>query len=274
MHLLASIPSPGSNAIHIGSLQLRAYGLMIALGVLAAVKVASDRFEKLGVGTADDMANIATWAVPTGVIGARAYHVITDWQLFRDDPMRMFKIWEGGLGIPGGLLVGLAVGAWRAKVRTGGIAPALTAVTPAIPLAQAIARVGNWWNQELFGTPTTLPWALEIDPEHRPERYANDATFHPAFLYESLWNLALFGFLLWVERRVHLRPGRLFCVYLMGYSFARFFIERIRVDPANTLAGLRVNEWMAIIVFSGAAGFLLLDRRKSSGAEPLDQLSL
>jgi prolipoprotein diacylglyceryl transferase len=262
VYLLASIPSPGSNAIHIGSLQLRAYGLMIALGVLAAVWLTQKRFVQLGVGTAEDVAHIATWAVPAGVIGARAYHVMTDWNLFSDDPLRALRIWEGGLGIPGGLLAGVGVGLWRAKARVGSLGPVLTAGAPALPLAQAIGRLGNWWNQELFGRPTTLPWALEIDSEHRPTRYADVSTFHPTFLYESLWNAALCGALILIGRRFGLRPGRLFAIYLCGYSFARFFIEGLRVDPAKSLGGLRLNQWTALVVFAAAGGFLVVDRMR------------
>jgi prolipoprotein diacylglyceryl transferase len=269
VHLLASIPSPGSNAIHIGSLQLRAYGLMIAFGVLAAVWLAQKRFVQLGVGTAEDVAHIATWAVPAGVIGARAYHVITDWNLFSDDPLRALRIWEGGLGIPGGLLAGVLVGLWRTKIRVGRLGPALTAGAPAIPLAQAIGRLGNWWNQELFGRPTTLPWGLEIDVQHRPARYADVATFHPTFLYECLWNAALCVALIVIGKRFALRPGRLFALYLCGYSLARFFIEGLRVDPAKSFGGLRLNQWTALVVFTSAFGFLVVDRLRHGPYRPL-----
>lgn len=257
MHLLAAIPSPGSNSIHLGPLQLRAYGLMIALGVLAAVWLAGKRFEAMKIGTRDDVSAIAMWGVPAGVIGARLYHVATDWELFRDDPVDIVKIWKGGLGIWGGIAAGVVFGLWQAKRRTGTVGLALTAVTPALPLAQAIGRLGNWWNQELFGRPLDKPWALEIDPEHRPDRFIDVETFHPTFLYESLWNLALCGFLIWVGARwTRLRPGRLFLVYVAGYTVARFFIERIRIDPANEIAGLRVNEWTSLVLFTGAVLWL------------------
>ena len=257
--LVASIPSPSSGAIHIGNLQLRMYGLMIALAVIAAVWLAGRRFEQKGIGTRDQMASIALWAVPAGVIGARLYHVVTDWELFRDDPIRMLYIWQGGLGIWGGVAAGVAVGAWRAKRMGLPLGLAMDAVTPALPLAQAIGRLGNWWNQELFGRPTTLPWGLEISPEHRPAGYEQYSTFHPTFLYEALWNLLLVVVLIWIDRKGWLRPGRLVLVYIAGYTFVRFFIEGLRIDNANKIAGLRVNEWVSAIIFLVAVLWLAID---------------
>jgi len=208
--VLASIPSPSSGSIHIGSLQLRMYGLMIALGVIAAVWLFGRRLEQKSLGTRDDAASIALWAVPAGVIGARLYHVVTDWQLFRDDPVRVFYIWEGGLGIWGGIALGVAVGLWRAAKKGIPLLPAADCAAPALALAQAIGRLGNWWNQELFGRPTDLPWGLEISPTNRPRGYEQFATFHPTFLYEALWNLGLCLALVAIDRRFRLRPGRLF----------------------------------------------------------------
>ena len=257
--LLASIPSPSSGSIHIGSLQLRMYGLMIALGVIAAVWLFGRRLEQKSIGTRDDAASIALWAVPAGVIGARLYHVITDWQLFRDDPVRVFYIWEGGLGIWGGIALGVAVGLWRAAKKGIPLLPAADCAAPALALAQAIGRLGNWWNQELFGRPTDLPWGLEISPSNRPDGYEQFATFHPTFLYEALWNLGLCLALVAIDRRFRLRPGRLFVMYVAGYTFARFWIEGLRIDSANEFAGLRVNEWVSAIVFLLAAGFLVVD---------------
>ena len=257
--LLASIPSPSSGSIHIGSLQLRMYGLMIALGVIAAVWLFGRRLEQKSLGTRDDAASIALWAVPAGVIGARLYHVITDWQLFRDDPVRVFYIWEGGLGIWGGIALGVAVGLWRAAKKGIPLLPAADCAAPALALAQAIGRLGNWWNQELFGRPTDLPWGLEISPTNRPRGYEQFATFHPTFLYEALWNLGLCLALVAIDRRFRLRPGRLFVMYVAGYTFARFWIEGVRIDSANEFLGLRVNEWVSAIVFLLAAGFLVVD---------------
>ncbi len=260
--LLADIPSPSDGSLEIGPLELRAYGLMIALGVLAAVWLFGRRLEQRGVGNRDDAAALALWAVPAGVIGARLYHVITDWNRFDDNLGDVFKIWEGGLGIWGGVALGVAVGTYIAHRRGMPVALVVTCATPTLPLAQAIGRWGNWFNQELFGRPTDLPWALEVSPEKAAEAgSAPGTTFHPTFLYESLWNLALCGGLLYIDRRWgdRLKPGRLFAVYVAGYTFARFFIERIRIDPANEIGGLRVNEWVSAIVFVAAVGFLVVD---------------
>jgi prolipoprotein diacylglyceryl transferase len=258
--LIASIPSPSSGALHIGGLQLRMYGLMIALGVIAAVWLFGRRMEQKAIGTRDDAASIALWAVPAGVIGARLYHVITDWnRLYADDPMAAFEIWEGGLGIWGGIALGVAVGLWRAAKKGIPLLPAADCAAPALALAQAIGRLGNWWNQELFGRPTDLPWGLEISESNRPAGYEQFPTFHPTFLYEALWNLGLCLALVAIDRRFRLRPGRLFVMYVAGYTFARFWIEGLRIDSANEFAGLRVNEWVSAIVFLLAAGFLVVD---------------
>jgi phosphatidylglycerol---prolipoprotein diacylglyceryl transferase len=256
----ASIPSPSSGAIHVGPLQLRAYGLMIALGVVAAVWLTGRRVEQRKIGTREDIAAVAVWAVPAGIIGARLYHVITDWQRFRHDLFGVVRIWEGGLGIWGGIALGTAVGLIVAKKR--GLPPLLTlsCAAPGLALAQAIGRWGNWWNQELFGKPTTLPWALRVAPtKAQSAGYPPGTTFHPTFLYESLWNFALCGFLLWLDHRRRLRPGRLFVWYVAGYTLMRFFIERLRIDPANHIFGLRVNEWVSAIMFVASVTFLVVD---------------
>lgn len=269
--MLAELQSPGSGEIHLGPLQLRAYGLMIALGVLAAVWLTGRRFEQRGIGTRDDAAALALWAVPAGVIGARLYHVITDWQRFEDRPADIVKIWEGGLGIWGGIALGVLVGVWVARRRGLPVGLVVTCATPALALAQAIGRWGNWRNQELFGRPTDLPWGLEVSPAKVADAgYPSGTLFHPTFLYESLWNLALCGTLLWIDRRwgERLKPGRLFAVYVAGYTFARFFIERIRIDPANTIAGLRVNEWVSAIVFVAAVAYLAVDGVTPARAQP------
>jgi prolipoprotein diacylglyceryl transferase len=257
--LPAFIASPSSGAIHIGPFQLRAYGLMIALGVIAAVWLTGKRVVERRIGTTEDVTAIALWAVPAGIIGARIYHVITDPELFKGQWYRAFYIWEGGLGIWGGIGLGVVVGLWVAKRRGLPLLPMLDCVAPALALAQAIGRWGNYWNQELFGRPTTLPWGLEISPGNRPAGYEQFATFHPTFLYESLWNLALCGVLLLIDRRHRLRPGRLFVVYVVGYTFARFFIERMRIDTANKILGLRVNEWVSALIFLGGLAFLIFD---------------
>lgn len=253
--LLASIPSPSSGTLSIGPLELRAYGLMIALGVIAGVWLLGKQLEKSQLGTRDDASSIAMWGVAAGVIGARAYHVITDWSKFDDNLGAIPKIWKGGLGIPGGLLAGILVGAWQAKRR--GIRPAvvLTFGAPAIALAQSIGRWGNWFNQELYGRATDLPWALEID---NPRGYPPGTTFHPTFLYESLWNLGLCCVLLWIQRRFRLAAGRLLGVYLIGYGTGRFWIEGLRIDPANSFNGFRLNQWVALAAVAAGAVYLVV----------------
>jgi len=258
--LVASIPSPSSNAIEIGPLDLRAYGLMIALGVLAGVWLAQRRWADRG-GDPEDIVAIAVWAVPAGLVGARLYHVLTDWQRFEGRWLDAVKIWEGGLGIPGGIALGAAVGLLVARRRGIRLPPLLDAAAPALPLAQAIGRWGNWFNQELFGRPTDLPWGLEIDPVNRPDRYADSPTFHPTFLYESLWNLALVLVLLRVDRARRLRPGRLFALYVAGYSVGRLGTELLRSDPASLLLGVRVNVWMSLVGIVVGGWFVVTGRR-------------
>lgn len=263
--MLSSIPSPADGSLSLGPLELRAYGLMIALGVLAAVKVATTRWVKRG-GTAEDLTAVATWAVPAGLVGARIYHVVTDHQRFQGRWLHAFAIWEGGLGIWGGVALGAVVGWFVARRRGVDATAMLDACAPAIPLAQAIGRFGNWFNQELFGRPTDLPWALEIDPEHRPDGYLGDATFHPTFLYESLWCLLVVGVVLWAERRFSLRRGRAFAVYVAAYTVGRFWIEALRIDDAHHFLGLRLNDWVSLAVFGLAVAFLL--RRRNQAAAP------
>lgn len=264
--VLASFPSPSSNAIHIGDLQLRAYGLMIALGVFAAVWLSQKRCPARNI---DPMAiqNLALRAVPAGLIGSRVYHVLTDWRAFEGRWLDVFKIWQGGLGIPGGLLAGVVTGvlyAKRMRIHTGDL---LDVVAPALPLAQAIGRIGNWFNQELFGRPSSLPWAVRIDSEHRPARYAADTAFQPTFLYEMLWNIALALFLLWLDRKKIVPRGRLLAVYVIGYGVGRLWIELLRVDPAGHLLGVRVNVWVSLLAVVGGTAWLLMPRRPRAQAE-------
>jgi prolipoprotein diacylglyceryl transferase len=266
-HLLAAIPSPSSNAIHIGPLQLRAYGLMIAAGVGAAVWLAGRRWQARG-GDPDDISSIAMWAVPAGILGARAYHVATDPELFYGQWQHVFYVWEGGLGIPGGILAGVLAGAFVARRRQLPVARLLDMVAPALPLAQAIGRVGNWFNQELFGRPTSLPWGLHVDLAHRPAGYEHFTTFQPTFAYEALWNLGLVLVLLAVERRWRRPPGRLFALYVGGYALGRLWVEALRIDPANTILGLRINTWTSLLAIAAVAAFFLRDARRPPVADP------
>jgi phosphatidylglycerol---prolipoprotein diacylglyceryl transferase len=259
--LLASIPSPSANSISIGPLSLNAYGLMIAIGVIVAVGLLGRQLESKGLGTADDASSIAMWGVAAGIIGARLYHVATDWDRFSGNLGEIPKIWAGGLGIPGGLLAGVAVGVIQGRRR--GIQPAylLTCAAPAVPLAQAIGRWGNWFNQELYGKATDLPWGLEIDDAHNLD-FPAGTTFHPTFLYESLWNLGLVAVLLWIDRKFRLGPGRLFAVYVMGYGIGRYWVEALRIDPVelSDVGGLRWNQWVALAAIVGGAMYLVATR--------------
>jgi prolipoprotein diacylglyceryl transferase len=258
--MTASIPSPSSGELTIGPLHLRAYGVAIALGVILAVWMAGKMLEWHHAGTPDDASAVAVWGVVAGIIGARLYHVATDWERFSGNLGEIPKIWNGGLGIPGGLLAGIVAGAYAAKRR--GIPPAvmLSCAAPAIPLAQAVGRLGNWFNQELFGRPTDLPWGLEIDAEHLPFGYAVGTTFHPTFLYEALWNVGLALLLLWIDRRFRMAPGRLLAAYIMGYGAGRFWVEGLRIDPADDVAGLRWNQWVALAAVVGGAAWLIWTR--------------
>ena len=249
--LLASIPSPSSNEIVVGPLHLRAYGLMIALGVIAAVELGRRRWRARGHNP-DDISSMALWAVPAGLIGARLYHVMTDWRRFEGQWLDAVKAWEGGLGIPGGIALGAVAGVLYARHKKLPLGDLADAIAPALPLAQAIGRLGNWFNQELFGGPTTLPWALEIDPQHRPDRYLDAATFHPTFLYEGLWNLGLMTLLILVDRKRVLRPGSIFWLYVAGYATGRLWVEAMRIDPASLILGVRVNIWTSLIALAVA----------------------
>lgn len=257
--VVSAIPSPGAGSLELGPLRLNAYGLMIALGAIAATVITGRRLERAGVGTREDATQIAMIAVPAGVVGGRLYHVATDWERFADDPLRIVQVWRGGLGIWGGIALGVVVGLLVARRRGLPILATLTAATPGLPVAQAIGRWGNWFNQELYGRATTLPWGLEIDARHAPDGAAAGTLYHPTFLYESLWCLALAGLLLLVERRARLAPGRLFYVYVAGYCAMRFFIEGLRIDPAKAAGGLRLNQWVSLVLL--AASLAALARR-------------
>jgi prolipoprotein diacylglyceryl transferase len=259
--IVASIPSPSTGEVSIGPLQLTAYGLMIALGVVAAVLLSQRRWAARG-GDPEDISAIALWAVPAGLIGARLYHLATDWRSYDGRWGDAIKIWEGGLGIPGGIALGVVVGLIVARRRDIRLPVILDAVTPALPLAQAIGRWGNWFNQELFGGPTDLPWGLEIDPANRPAEYAANETFHPTFLYESIWNLALCGFLIWADRTGRLRPGRIFPLYVLGYFVARLVLELMRTDPASLILGVRINVWTSVVGILVGAWFVWTGRAR------------
>lgn len=265
MNLLATsgIPSPSTGVWYLGPIPLRAYGIVIAVGMIVGVWWTARRYRARG-GDPDVLYDVAMWAIPIGIIGARLYHVVTSPEAYfglGGDPWLIPQIWRGGLGIWGGVGAG-ALGAFlavkRAGVRLGPIADSLA---PALLVAQAIGRWGNWFNQELFGGPTTLPWGLQIDAAHLPAGYAPGTLFHPAFLYECLWNLAAAALIVWLDRRRRFAAGQVFGLYLMAYTLGRAWIEMLRIDDAHTLGGLRLNVWTSLLVFAvGAALFVIAGR--------------
>ncbi len=268
----ASFPSPSSEAFEIGPLTLRAYGLAIAFGVLAGVWLVQRRWRAQG-GDPEDISIIAMWSVPAGLVGARIYHVFTDWR-FDEGFAEPFKIWEGGLGIPGGIAAGVFMALWIIKRNGWNRGQLLDAAAPGLPLAQAIGRIGNWFNQELFGGPTDLPWGVEIAPEHRPVEYIDKEVFHPTFLYESLWNLGLVLLIIWVGKTKKLVSGGLLAVYILGYLVARLWLETVRIDAATEIAGVRINIWMSVIGIALAGGWLVLRGRRSDDSAGVEMVKV
>jgi prolipoprotein diacylglyceryl transferase len=266
---LAAIPSPSWSSLSIGPLELRAYGLLIAIGVILAVRRLGIGITQLKPGTVDAAPSIGMWGVGAGLVGARLYHVITEWDRFADNLSEIPKVWHGGLGIPGGVLLGTVVGVLRARSFGISTADTLHAAAPAIPLAQAVGRWGNWFNQELFGRPTTLPWALRIDDAHMPAAYESGTTFHPTFLYESLWTLALSLCLVRLSTSPRFAGSRLFALYVGGYGLGRLWIEGLRIDDASVIGGLRWNQWVALAAIVGGAVYLVLTSSQRSTGEEL-----
>jgi prolipoprotein diacylglyceryl transferase len=269
--ILGFIPSPSKGILHLGPLPLHAYGLCLALGVLVAVAIAERRWEARG-GRAGTIGEIGVSVVVSGVIGARVYHLFTGYDWDAGGLSGTFKIWKGGLSIWGAVAGGalaVVIIAHRRKLPTLLL---LDAIGPAVVMAQAIGRFGNYFNQELFGRPTRLPWGLEIDLQHRPAQYVRFETFHPTFLYESLWCLAIFGLIIWAEHRFKLATGQSFALYVTLYTFGRFFFELMRSDPASEVFGVRFNALLsAVLCVLGAVWFVVLGRRDRENAPPLDQ---
>ena len=266
----AFLPSPEQGVWYVGSVPIRGYALSILLGILVAIYVGDRRWRARG-GLAGDVADVAIWAVPLGVIGGRLYHVATDWYTYFGEGGRglvaALRIWDGGLGIWGAVALG-GVGAWIGCRRRGILLPPFgDAIAPGIALAQALGRFGNWFNQELFGGPTTLPWGLEISPQNRPAGYEQYATFHPTFLYESLWCVLVAVVLIWVDRRWRIGHGRIFALYVLLYSCGRAVIESLRIDTANHILGIRFNVFTSIVVILGAGIYLWVSARRHPGRE-------
>ncbi len=272
---LASIPSPSQGVWNLGPLPIRAYAVAILLGIVVAIVVGNRRWIARG-GLAGDVADVAVWAVPFGIVGGRLYHVITDNQLYFGPDGRgllaAFRIWDGGLGIWGAVALG-GVGAWVGCRRRGiPLPPFADAVAPGVVLAQAIGRFGNWFNQELFGSPTDLPWGLEIAVQNRPAGYAQYATFHPTFLYESLWCVLVFFVLIWADKRWRMGHARVFALYVLLYSLGRGLIETLRIDDAHRFFGIRLNVFTSILIAVGALVYLVLSARLRPGREAPETL--
>ncbi|MFG3103110.1 prolipoprotein diacylglyceryl transferase [Streptomyces sp. NPDC048182] len=263
---LAFIPSPSRGVYHLGPIPLRGYAFCIIIGVFIAVWLGNKRWVARG-GRAGTVADIAVWAVPFGLVGGRLYHVITDYELYFSDGrdwVDAFKIWEGGLGIWGAIALG-ALGAWIGARRRGIPLPAYAdAVAPGIALAQAAGRWGNWFNQELYGRATDLPWALKITATTDGRE---PGTYHPTFLYESLWCIGVALLVIWADRRFRLGHGRAFALYVASYCAGRFWIEYMRVDDAHHILGLRLNNWTALLVFLLAVVYMVVSARKRPGRE-------
>jgi prolipoprotein diacylglyceryl transferase len=262
--LPAHIPSPSRGLVHLGPFPIRAYALCIIAGVVIAVVVGQRRLDQRG-GRKGAMADIATWAVPFGLVGARLYHLATNSELYWGGPGRSgtigaLKIWDGGLGIWGAVLFG-ALGAYIACRRYGiNFVAVADSLAPALPLAQAAGRWGNWFNQELYGRPTSRPWGLHIDPAHRMAGYLNAAYYQPTFLYESIWDVGVALVIVAIDRRRRFTRGRGFALYVMLYTAGRGWIEALRIDDAHRIYGLRLNDWTSIIVFAGALAYFVLVR--------------
>ena len=258
----AYISSPSSNGIHIGPLFLHAYGLMYVLAVAAVVLMTRYRWAKRG-GDPELPYRTAIWAFPAGLIGGRIYFLITTPSKVPDHWWGPFAIWQGGLGIWGGIAAGAAVGLWyvRKHLSREDTLRFADIVAPGLLVAQSIGRIGNYFNQELFGKPSTLPWALKISPAHRPAHFLQYATFQPTFLYEIIWNLSLAGFLIWLGNHRRIRPPGIFALYVAGYSAFRLFEENLRIDYSVHILGMRLNFWIALLLTLGAlAVFVLIQR--------------
>jgi len=245
--VIASIPSPGSNGIGLGPLSLHAYGLMYVLAVLAAIILTTRLWEARG-GRRELVYEVALVGFPAGLLGGRLYFLATSWNEVPRHWWGPLAIWQGGLGIWGGIACGLLGGLWVLRRRGADIPAFMDAAAPGLLVAQAIGRVGNWFNQELFGGPTSLPWGLRISPEHRPDGYLQYTTFHPTFLYELIWNLLLAAVLIWLWRRRTVRAPGIFALYVAGYSLARVGEELLRIDPAHHVLGMRLNFWVASLL--------------------------
>jgi len=268
------IPSPSLSSFSVGPLTIHFYALCIITGIAAAIWIGRKRYANLG-GNPDDVSEVAIWAVPFGIIGGRIYHVITSpAQYFgaNGNPLDALRIWEGGLGIWGAISLG-AVGAYlyfRTHKTTLNFRQLLDSLAPGVVVAQAVGRIGNYFNQEVFGKPTELPWGLEIDPVNRPDGFESYATFHPTFLYELLWCLVVAVLLIKLPgflKQITSKQGNIFALYILGYTLGRVWIESLRIDEANLILGLRLNIWVSLIVLITASAYLIASKRRGNTKE-------
>ncbi len=272
MPIAWSIPSPSESIWHLGPFPVRAYALCIVVGIIAAITIGDRRWVARG-GAKGEMADLAIWAVPFGIVGGRLYHVMTDWHLYFGEgrePITALYIWRGGLGIWGAIAMGALGAVIGARVMGLRVGPVLDSLAPGVLVAQAFGRLGNWFNQELFGGPTDLPWGLEVsDDIARHAGHAAGTTFHPTFLYEALWNVAAFALLIWLDRRRRIGHGQMLALYVMVYTLGRGWIETLRIDDVqlDNVLGLRWNVWTSILLFVAAAVYFVLSRRRHPEAE-------
>ncbi|HWI21507.1 MAG TPA: prolipoprotein diacylglyceryl transferase [Baekduia sp.] len=265
--LLASIPSPSFDGLQLGPFDLHIYGLTYIAALVAAVALTTRRWQREG-GSRDLVHEVALWGFGAGLVGGRLYYLATSWNEVPDRWWGPLAIWEGGMGIWGGIALGTIAGVWVLHRRRADITLFMDAAAPGLLVGMAIGRIGNYFNQELFGGPTTLPWGLQIDPEHRPDGYEQYATFHPTFLYEIIWNLLLAAALIWLGKRRQVRPPGLFALYVAGYSGFRIFEELLRTDPAHHIYGLRLNFYVASALFvAGLTWFVRTQRQDLATAD-------
>ncbi len=268
------IPSPSLSSFSVGPLTIHFYALCIITGIAAAIWIGRKRYANLG-GNPDDVSEVAIWAVPFGIIGGRIYHVITSPSQYfgaNGNPIDALRIWEGGLGIWGAISLG-AIGAYlyfRTHKTSLNFRQLLDSLAPGVIVAQAIGRIGNYFNQEVFGKPTDLPWGLEIDPANRPNGFESYSTFHPTFLYELLWCLVVAALLIklpGVLKQITSKQGDVFALYIFGYTAGRVWIENLRIDEANLILGLRLNIWVSLVVLITASAYLIASKRRGNTKE-------
>jgi prolipoprotein diacylglyceryl transferase len=262
---LGFIPSPSVNGFHLGPLFIHVYGLMYVVAITLAIIITRRRWRAVG-GNPDLVGDVAIWAVPAGIIGGRIYFDITTPADIPHQWWGIFAVWSGGLGVWGGIAAGAAAGIWRVKRAGADAGLFANAIAPALLVAQAVGRIGNYFNQELFGKPSGLPWALQISVAHRPAGYLTDRTFQPSFLYELIFDLALAAFLVWLGHHRRIRPWGLFALYVTGYSAYRIFEETIRIDSSEHFLGLRLNFYVAtILTLFGIVWFIRSQRAPATG---------